>query len=154
MPGVFTTLQNSVVAAIRADPWFARITVLSEQIGDIENQIQRSLSKLGICAIVLTPGASVKYADAPGPLLDPLTVAIDIVELVLTNRGNSGSKQPASDVAERIAWLLHHPNDPERSPPMSNRLIVRKISLIPDKQFLVYRVELETTGALAGIIET
>ena len=65
--GVLNTIQNNALRLLKADPYYARITLLSEQIGDIRNQIDLMLAKLGICAIVLTPKATVQYPGAPGP---------------------------------------------------------------------------------------
>jgi len=152
MAGVLKDLQDVVLSIMRSDPYYARITLLSEQIGDIRNQIQLSLGKLGICAIVMTPEATVKHTNAPGPILDPLKISVDIVEFVLKNRGDQGSKQPASDVAEHTAWLLHYPNHAHhRQDPCM--LTAVRIGMVPDKQFLIYRVDFTTSGALAGIIQ-
>jgi hypothetical protein len=152
MPGVLTDLQNFALGLMKSDPYYARITLLSEQLGDIANRIQIALGKLGICAIALTPEATVKHTNAPGPILDPIRVSIDVVEFVLKNRGDQGSKQAASDVAEHTAWLLHYPNHAgRRSDPCI--LTAERLRIIPDKQFLIYRIDFTTAGALAGITE-
>jgi len=135
---------------MRSDEYYARVTLLSEDIGDIRNQIKTSLSKLGICAVILTPSADVQHTNAPGPILDPLKLEIDITEFVIKNRGDAGSKQPASDVAEHTMWLLHYPNHAHhRNDPC--QFIAQSLRLVPDNQFLIYRVTFQTTGSLAGI---
>lgn len=152
MSGVLTDLQAAALAIMQSDKYYARIKLLTEQLGDIRNQIQMSLSKLGICVIVTTPEAVCQHTNAPGPILDPLKLEIDIVEFVMQNRGSSGSQQPASDIAEHTAWLLHYPNHAHhRTDPCA--FTAKRIHMVPDKQFLVYRVEFETTGSLAGITE-
>lgn len=151
MSGLLTSLQESVLQIMQSDPYYARVKLLTEQLGDIRNQIQQALNKLGICALITTPSGDVKYPNAPGPMFDPLTIAVDIVELVLINRGASGSQQPASDVAEHTAWLLHYTNHAHhRNDPFI--FSVRRIRLVPDKQFVIYQVEFTTTGLLPGII--
>lgn len=145
--GVLSDTQAMMVAILESDSALAPVKILSENLGDINSQIRMALGKIGICAIVLTPDASVDGTNAPGPLLKPVGVVVEIEELVVVNRGDKGSKLPASDVAERVLWRGHSPNWPTRG---DTRLLTGKgIKLIPDKQFLIYRVEFETTGALA-----
>lgn len=152
MPGILTELQEAALSIMQSDSYYARITLLSEQRGDIRNQIQVALAKLGICCIVMTPEAVCENSNAPGPMFNPLTLSIDVVEFVLKNRGDQGSGQAASDVAEHTLWLLHYPNHAHHRQDPCN-LIAKRLRLVPDKQFLVYRVEFETTGSLPGITE-
>jgi len=151
--GVLTTIQDSALSLIQGDRYYARIQVLTEQIGDIRNKINTALAKLGICAIVMTPKGEADSPGAPGPILNPLELHIDICELVMTNRGETGSRQPASDVAEHTAWLLHYPNHAgNRQDPYP--FLFQKFYVIPDGKLLIYRIEFRTRGALAGIITT
>lgn len=152
MSGVLNDLQTAALTIMQGDKYYARVALLTEQLGDIRNQIQISLGKLGICAIIMTPSAECKLTNCPGPILDPLKLSVDIVELVVTNRGANGSKQPASEVAEHTAWLLHYPNHAHhRKDPCI--FTARSIRQVPDKLFLVYRVEFTTSGSLSGLTQ-
>lgn len=152
MSGVLTDVQGEALAILRSDLYYAQIALLSEQLGEIRNEIQRALAKLGLCAIVLTPEATFQHTQAPGPILDPLSLTVEIVEFVTKNRGASGTQIPASDAAEHTAWLLHFPNHAHHRSD-AHTFTARRIRMVPDKQFLVYRVEFTTSGVLAGIIE-
>lgn len=152
MSGLITTVQESAVHIFESDPYFARISIIPEQSHDIATILRTALSKLGICIVVTTPKATCSCPNAPGPVLDPLELSIDIIEQVLLNRAESGSRLPASEVAERTAWLLHFPNHAHhRSDPYP--LTAKKFYIVPDDHFQIFRVEFTTNGALAGITE-
>lgn len=145
-------LQASVKDILQADPYFSNIKLVTEDLLDVSNTITTSLSKLGIVAIILTPDSASDSPDAPGPILNPVNLNVEIVELVMANRSQSGSRKPASDVAEHTAWRLHYPNHAgTRTDPWP--LMFKRLRIVPDKQFLIYRIEFTTTGVLAGITE-
>jgi hypothetical protein len=152
MPGTLTTLQIDTADIIKSDEYFARIEPLYEQLGDLTNKIRVALNKLGISVLVLTPSAVCQSTNAPGPILDPVTLVVQVVENVLLNQGASGTQLPAGDVAEKIAWLLHYPNHAGRGDTFP--LTCRSIRLVPDKTLLVYNVEFTCQTALAGIVAT
>lgn len=151
MPGVLEELQQVALARMRVDPYYARVTLLHEQLHDIRAQIRAALGKLGIVAIIITPKADSTKPNAPGPILDGCNLVVDITELVVVNRGANGSRQPASDVAEHTAWLLHSPNHPGRAD--KPIMALRSIDLVPDQTYLIYRVTMQTSVALAGIVQ-
>lgn len=149
MSKIFQNLQSMAKDIMVDDDYFTDIDVLTEDLHDIQNRIRVALSKIGLCCIVYTPEADVKYPNAPGPMFEPMKLHVGINEFVLKNRGDAGTKIPASEVAERVAWLLHHPNHPTRDD--ATQLVCERIRLIPDKQFVVYRVEFAGLGSLDGI---
>lgn len=150
MPGTLTVIQDAVVKLLQSDTFLMPVKLLKEQQGDIRAQVQAALAKLGICAIAMTPKAVFSEPNAPGPLADPLSIWVDVYENVSSNRGANGSKLPCSDVAERVAWWLHYPNHAhERQDAFI--LVAKSLGIVPDKNFLVYRVEFETKASLAGI---
>ncbi len=150
MPGVLEELQEVAVSRMQSDPYYARVSLLREQLHDIRAQIRTALGKIGIVGIVVTPQADCNKPNAPGPILDGLNLVIDITELVIVNRGANGSRQPASEVAEHTAWLLHSPNHPGRND--KPIMALRSINLVPDPTYLIYRVTMQTSVALAGIV--
>ncbi len=149
--GFLHGLQQQVEGILQSDPYYSGIRLLSEQLGDIQAQVRQALAKLGLCCIVVTPDAQFQGTNAPGPIADPVEVSVDVTELVLVNRGSNGTGIPASAVAEHTAWLLHYPNHAHHRED-AHPLTARRIRLVPDKTFLIYRCEFTTTGALAGII--
>ena len=153
MSSVLTTLQGATAKILAADKFFQRVEPLTENLGDINNQIKIALSKLGVSVLVLTPGAEGESTNAPGPILNPVNLVVAIFENVLLNRGERGTKVPAAEFAEYIAWLLHYPNHAATRQD-DFPLTFRRIRLVPDKTLLVYNVEFTTRTALAGIVAT
>lgn len=151
MSGVLTDIQTKVLGIMQDDEYYSPFDPLYEQIGDISNRIQRAVREIGLSIVVMTPEATVSSSDAPGPYLDPITVAVQISELVIVNRGDNGSKLPASDVAEHTMWKLHYPNHPTRDD--TYHLIGKSIRLKNHRTLLVYQVLFETAVGLAGISE-
>lgn len=152
MSGVLTDVQTQAVKLMIGDKYYASVKIIPEQEpGNIPSLIAQALGKVGgICAIVATPSCIFRGTDAPGPQIDPLSLSIDIVEFVAVNRGAKGSQLPCSEVAEHTAWLLHYPNHAATRSD-SYPLIADRMRLVPDKQFLIYRVEFKTVGMFAGI---
>ena len=149
--GVLSEIQAQAVAVLGADPYFAGIKIIPEDLKDIVSQIQTTIAQLGLCVVVMTPDADFKYPDAPGPIMDSIKVAVQIAELPLVNRGVKGTRKPAGQVAEYVAWLLHFPNHAATRTD-TYRLIASKIRTIPHKSLLIRQVDFETRGSLAGII--
>jgi hypothetical protein len=144
---LLSQIRSQALKVLKADPKFARVTCLSTNDGDIAQKIKEGLSKLGILVLIRVPDAVNDAPDAPGPIFSPVTVFCEITELVLANRGASGSKLPADEVAERVAELLHAPNYPGRD---AIPLVCERIREIPDKTFVVLRVEFKAAGGYAG----
>jgi hypothetical protein len=145
--GLFSNIQNQCVAVMKADAYYRRIEPVAEQQGEIASMIKIALQKLGIAVIVHTPTAECKGRSSPWPRMDPVRVEIEIVELVMMNRGEKGSRIPASDLAEHTGWLLHCVNHPARD---AYPLTLSRIGFRPHKVFLIHTVELETAGSLSS----
>lgn len=105
-------IQESVAALFTADPYFAGIPILCERKGDLLNQLQAALSKLGICIIVETLTGTIEHQAVGAYALD-LKVVVSITENVLINSGKTGTRKPASEVLARVLCLLN----PMRSVP-------------------------------------
>lgn len=111
--GAMSTVRALIQDRLQADSYFADIPVLLEEKGDISKEIARALGgvtnqggKLGVYAIVLTARADIKD-PVPGPYLDAIQVTVHVEESVLLNQSASGTQKACSDVAERVAGLLH-----------------------------------------------
>ncbi len=146
---VLLSIQAQALAALQADESLRPIKLISRRKHNIKNEILTTLGKVGICALVLTPSSRVRNTNAPGPMLDPVLLFVDVIENVIINQGGSGSKIPAEDVAERIAWRLHSANHPARHDP--HTFICEDIEEISDDTFLAYRVKFRTAGMLPGL---
>jgi len=143
--GLLASIQQQCVAVMAADAYYRRIEPVAEQQGEISSMLKAALGKLGIAVIVHTPTADTKGRSSPGPRMDPIRVEIEIVELVMLNRSEKGSRLPCSDVAEHTAYLLHCVNYPGRD---TYPLVTVRIGSKPHKSFLIHTVELETSGSL------
>jgi hypothetical protein len=153
---VLTDIRTAIRDLLVADRTLAGIAILTEDKGDIQNEIERALGvltdsqgMLGVCVVVMTPTARCSAPDAPGPLLEPISVVVDVIELVIVNRGDTGSKIPASDIAEQVLWRVTSVNHPTRGDDPAYRPI--SVGMVPDETYVVYRCEFETSGVLPGI---
>lgn len=107
MSSALTQVQSEIRDLLLADPFFAKVAVLTEQIEDIENEIDRSMAELGIGCIVLTAQADCQHPNMRPVYFEQVTVVIRVFENVTFNRGEGGSGKTASEVAEKIATLIH-----------------------------------------------
>jgi hypothetical protein len=99
-------IQRELSGVITADSYFTGIPIITEARGDILNQIQRALGKLGICVIIETLTGRPEHASA-GSYLIELNVGLTVTENVLINQGSTGTRKPASEVVARIMCLLN-----------------------------------------------
>jgi hypothetical protein len=99
-------IQTELSALITADSYFSGIPILTEARGDILNQLQRALGKLGIVVIIETLTGKPEHASA-GSYTVELSLGITVTENVLINQSASGTRKPASAVVARIMCLLN-----------------------------------------------
>jgi hypothetical protein len=149
--GLLTTIQQAIADRLKTDRFFSDIPILTEKIGDIENEIQRQLGAIGVVVIVITPTANVVYTAPPGPYWHDIHVVVRVVENVVINQGQNGTKKPASDIAEIISAMIHLYQPP---PPVSALYCTpdHSLSLVADPSGnLTYDCDFTTHG---GIIYT
>jgi hypothetical protein len=99
-------VQESVAAVLTADPYFAGIPIITERKGDVLNQIEINLGKLGLCVVIETITGKPEHGAIGSYSLD-LNVGITVTENVLINQGATGTKKPASEVVAMILCLLN-----------------------------------------------
>lgn len=110
MSAFLTDLQEETASVLASHEFFTPagseppIPVLTEKIRDLENEIQRKLSTLGVSVIIVTPTATVEYPNIPGPEFSSVSIVARVVESPLLNT----TGQPAAYVAEIVARLLHN----------------------------------------------
>lgn len=139
-------IQREVSKRLKSEAFFTDLPVVTEDIKDIESIIQQSLSKLGVCAIVATPEASVNaYKDVQTPYFDVISIVVQVVEHPTINRSDSGFQTPALEVAEHVAIRLHG-----WTPNNANTLVLDSpsITLSPDPDFLVYQIRFTTSAGI------
>jgi hypothetical protein len=77
---VLTTIQTAIKTKLESLEYFAGISVFTEQLADVEQNLQIALAqKTGIAAIVLTPGADCNHPNLPGPYFETIAVVVQIV---------------------------------------------------------------------------
>jgi hypothetical protein len=96
------SIQQEVADCLLADPFFAAIPVLVEQPRDVSYELQMSVGAAGTYGVVLVPQALVGAPTAPGPIFDPVEIAIRFCENVPVSTGPH-----ALEVAETALALLH-----------------------------------------------
>jgi len=82
----------------------AGVTVLSRKVANLQAQIEEQLGRLGICAVVLVPGADGNARQSIQGYLDPVRVVVRCVEDTLLNRTGIGAMELAEEV---YAALVH-----------------------------------------------
>lgn len=99
-------IQQRVATVLTSDPYFSGIPVICERKGDVLNQIQAALGKLGLCVVIETLTGRPEHAGIGAYSLE-LKMGISITERVIINQGATGSKKPASEVLARVLCLLN-----------------------------------------------
>jgi hypothetical protein len=99
---ILTSIQQEVADCLLADPFFATIPVLVEQPRDVSYELQASVAAAGTYGVVLVPQALVSAPTAPGPIFDPVEIAVRFCENVPVSSGPH-----ALEVAETALALLH-----------------------------------------------
>ena len=102
MSSILMSIQQEVADCLLADPFFATIPILVEQPRDLSYELEASVAAAGTYGVVLVPQAVVSAPTAPGPIFDPVEIAVRIRENVPVSTGPH-----ALEVAETALALLH-----------------------------------------------
>jgi len=138
--GQLESLQDELATTLQKSEFFAPMPIITEKLQDIENEIARALGSLGgVCVIVVTPRARVGTPNLPGPQFDDVDIVVRVIENVIVNQSATGTKIPASAVAEQVAANLHHVHT------ASGKIILcQQMGLVPDPDNLIYDVNFKT----------
>ena len=139
---LLTNIQELVAARLGGEKFFSDaaavapqpLLVLTEQIGDLAARVRQNLGTLGLVCVVLTPTAASTSPNRQRPYFEEVRIVVRVQENVLLNRAATGTGQPASLVAEAVAWALHG-FAPEG---LGGSLRLEAVRLIPDPRLLVY----------------
>ena len=113
---VFTQLQQDVIQRLTATignvpslvPANGTITWITEDIGDLVNIVGRTVGKLGIVGIVMTPGGGTMYETTPSQTISfSCPIEIQLQENVTVNRGAAGTQIPVLDLVQFCMRRLH-----------------------------------------------
>lgn len=99
---ILTSIQQEVADCLLADPFFATIPILVEQPREVSYELQASIAAAGTYGVVLVPQALVSAPTAPGPIFDPVEIAVRFRENIPVSGGPH-----ALEVAETALALLH-----------------------------------------------
>src|SRR5271156_5628498 len=102
MSSILMSIQQEVADCLLADPFFATIPVLVESPRDVSFELQASVAATGTYGVVLVPQALVNAPTAPGPIFDPVEIAVRFRENTPVASGPH-----ALEVAETALALLH-----------------------------------------------
>jgi hypothetical protein len=102
MASVLVSIQQEIADRLLADPFFAAIPVLVETPRDMAFDLQAGVAAAGIYGVVMVPQATVTAPGAPGPIFDPVEIAVRIRENIPVAAGPH-----ALEVAETALALLH-----------------------------------------------
>lgn len=102
-----TRLATQIFFSDAGNPSPRPVAVLTEQIGSLPTRVAQSLGQLGVVCTVLTPAARTVHPNYPRPYFDEIQIVARTQENVALNRSATGTGQPASLVAEAVAWFLH-----------------------------------------------
>jgi hypothetical protein len=135
--GFSSTIQASVKTRLNSlSPFTSDVDVISEDLGDITNQIDKALAKTGIFVLIMMP---TMRRVGERTMMD-VSFDIDIAEEPILNR--TGSYHTAHDVAENVFMALN--NFGITNPSGLTRIRMSDIVLEEDKPLLRYR----TTGTI------
>ena len=147
--GLLSEIQDEAARLLAADERLSGVDILTERLGDLENQIAIRVGKIGLAIVVITPDAQVRGGSAPGPLLNPINIVVEVAELPAVNRGPRGRNLPAADAAETVAAVLHAAN--RRGTPPVHPLEARRIRLVPSKGgTVIYHVVFTASGVIGA----
>jgi hypothetical protein len=99
---ILTSIQQEIADRLLSDPFFATIPVLVEAPRDLTYDLQAGVAAAGTYGVVLVPQATVTSPTAPGPIFDPVEIAVRFRENSPVTTGPH-----ALEVAETALALLH-----------------------------------------------
>lgn len=141
--GPATQLQADCQKHLAETPYFADVPVLYERVKDIENEISRALAPYegqggasGVCVIILTPRLKVLHPNIPGPCFEHVTIVARVLENVIVNQSDGGTKKPALAVALEVARHLHH----YTRTGFYECINIEEVGMVADPEFLAYDV--------------
>jgi len=145
MSSILTSIQQEIADCLLADSFFATIPILVEQPRDLSYELQASVAAAGTYGVVLVPEALVNAPTAPGPMFDPVEIAVRFRENVPVAEGPH-----ALEVAETALALLHL-----YRPTTINEVIVAAptaLRAVKEPNVVAYEIQLRTQAGASYAI--
>lgn len=117
-------IQEEAANRLRSRSAFADVEVLTRRKGDILNDIEAALGRLGIVAYVFPPLPKRANGNLPGPIFDELELRVKIIESPTLNQ----TAATAHGLMEDTCRALHH----WRGPTNQNLFYCDGDSIIPE----------------------
>jgi hypothetical protein len=113
--------QDRIVSLLNADPYFndpipaKKIVAISQRKGNIANEVQQALQKIGVGVIVMLP--LITFDGTANRISLGLRFAVVVTENVIVNQSATGTQKPAEAICEKVLLLLHFkPNSATGNP--------------------------------------
>jgi hypothetical protein len=142
MSSILASIQQEIADRLLADAFFATIPVLIEVPRDMAFELQAGVAAAGTYGVVQVPHAVVSAPTAPGPIFDPVELAIRFRENVPVATGPH-----ALEVAETALALLHL-----YRPPTFNEVICaapQALQRVIEPNVVTYEVRVRTQACAA-----
>jgi hypothetical protein len=155
---IIGAIQQQCADQIAAAAFFAHITVLTEQIGDIINQMEMALGsatstggKAGAFVCVMTPAANVNFPDVGGPFFSEINVSVQVtVNVPVAEDANIGVLVTALEICEQVCAALH-----QFYPAAANAPLVGKSPTVHianrEDNIVTYLCEFKTMGGIRTV---
>lgn len=145
---MFTELQTQIAEVLAADAVFtqAGISVIVVDKADALALVAEAVGGAGTAVVIAPPAADFSKDSSVGPVSDGgVRLTVQILESPVFSRAQG--IPTAVVLAERLAWLLHSCNHPDRTDdtPMG----VMSVRAIPDPELLVIEITLAASGTIA-----
>lgn len=102
-PGALETLRDEVAAYFAGRPAFAGIKVLTRRAGDLANQFENELGKVGVVMEIALEDAVPRLSQGMDVVFDPVTLLAEITEdWLVNNRAPNGTGKGALLLAEAV----------------------------------------------------
>jgi hypothetical protein len=142
------SIQQAIADVLKQDAVLrkAGVTVVVVDKGDALAVATEAVAGAGTAILIAPPSANFAPDSSAGPVADDrgIRVAVQVVESPVLSRAQG--IPDAVTLAERIAWLLHAGNHPNRKD--DTLFGVVSIRPVQDPELLVIEVTLTTTGSV------
>ena len=114
MSSVIEGIQAQIAAQLAATPYFASIPIVTEHIGDLQNQYAKAMGvadadtgKIGAIIIIISPDANANWGNVPGPFYDEIKFSVQVSVNPSLANGTNGTGLTALDICENVCQALH-----------------------------------------------
>lgn len=113
MSSVLTNIIQECADEVAALEWFEDITVLTEDIGDLQNEVTKALGvmnvaggKVGTFVLFVFESARLERQTDFGPVFGGIKLSARVIEEPTLNRGDAGTGKITRETAEKLAAAL------------------------------------------------